>query len=34
MKPSPNWNQRILEDFQFVDLKLFESSLDNINLYT
>jgi hypothetical protein len=34
MKPSPNWNQRIFEDFQFVDLKLFESSLDNINLYT
>lgn len=34
MKPAPKWTQSILEDFQFVDLKLFESSLDNISLYT
>lgn len=33
MKPSPKWSQSILEDFQFVDLKLFESSLDNISLH-
>jgi hypothetical protein len=33
MKPSPKWSQSILEDFQFVDLRLFESSLDSINLY-
>ena len=34
MKPSPKWKQSILEDFQFVDLRLFESSLDSTNLYT
>lgn len=34
MNPSPIWGPRILEDFQFVDLRLFESSLDSINLYT
>lgn len=34
MKPAPLWGQRVLEDFQFVDRRLFESSLDSINLYT
>jgi hypothetical protein len=34
MKSTPIWSQRILEDFQFVDLKLFESSLDSISLYS
>jgi hypothetical protein len=34
MKSSPKWSQSILEDFQYVDLKLFESSLDSVNLYT
>jgi hypothetical protein len=28
------WNQSTLEDFQFVDLKLFESALEDSNLYT
>lgn len=32
MKSSPKWSQSILEDFQFVDLRLFESSLDSVNL--
>lgn len=34
MKPAPNWSQKVLEDFQFVDRRLFESSLENISLYT
>ena len=34
MQPSPKWSQSILKDFQFVDLRLFESALDNIILYT
>lgn len=34
MKSAPKWSQSIIEDFQYVDLKLFESSLDSINLYT
>lgn len=34
MQKSPKWSQRILEDFQFVDLRLFESSLDSFSLYT
>ena len=33
MKSLPKWNQNILEDFQLVDLSLFESSLDSANLY-
>lgn len=33
MKPSPIWSPSILEDFRYVDLKLFESSLDSSNLY-
>jgi hypothetical protein len=34
MKPSPKWSQSILEDFRYVDLKLFESALDSINFFT
>ncbi len=28
----PVWNEKVLEDFRFVDLKLFESALDSIVL--
>lgn len=34
IKPTPNWSPKVLEDFRFVDQRLFESSLDNIILYT
>jgi len=34
MKKAPQWGQKVLEDFQFVDLKLFESSFESMNLYT
>ena len=27
---APNWNEDVLKDFRFVDLKLFESALDSI----
>jgi hypothetical protein len=27
----PEWNENILDDFRFVDLKLFESAYDSIN---
>lgn len=27
----PHWSDKILEDFRFVDLKLFESAFDSIN---
>jgi hypothetical protein len=26
----PVWNEKVLDDFRFVDLKLFESALDSI----
>lgn len=26
----PNWSGKVLEDFRFVDLRLFESALDSI----
>jgi hypothetical protein len=34
MKSLPEWSHKILEDFQFVDLKLFESAIESTNLYT
>ena len=34
MKSAPKWSQSILDDFQYIDLKLFESSLEGINNYT
>ncbi|MGB7606463.1 MAG: GrdX family protein [Lutisporaceae bacterium] len=34
IKPTPCWSPKVLEDFQVVDKRLFESSLDNIILYT
>lgn len=34
IKPTPRWSPKVLEDFQVVDKRLFESSLDNIILYT
>jgi len=29
-KPTPNWTQRVLEDFKFVDMKLLESALSSL----
>ncbi|MDF2530716.1 MAG: GrdX protein [Clostridia bacterium] len=34
MKSLPMWSHKILEDFQFVDLKLFESAIESTNLHT
>jgi hypothetical protein len=33
MKSLPMWSHKILEDFQFVDLKLFESAIESTNLH-
>jgi hypothetical protein len=29
--PAACWNEKVLEDFRFVDLKLFESALESMN---
>jgi hypothetical protein len=29
--PTACWNEKVLEDFRFVDLKLFESALESMN---
>jgi len=29
-KPSPVWNEKILEDFRFVDKRLFQSALESL----
>lgn len=29
-RPTPNWNEKVLEDFRFLDLKLLESALGSL----